>query len=212
MITRIQDTFILSTEHLRILHLHNAHIWQFHHAAIINLKSHNIMTLVCNSQLIGIIIGVEEVTQEKHCATLLDGICHKVNSKTHIRLLAFWLKREQFPNDKKNMLSTLLWRNKFLHLVRKKDDANLVIILNGGKSQSGSHFCKQLPFRLLLSAKVQRARHIHQQHHCQFTLLLKDLHIRLPKTGSHIPVDVTNIITILIFPHLTECHTSTLEG
>ena len=114
------------------------------------------MTTIGNCQLIRVVIGVEEVTQQEDRTTLLDGVRHELYSLSHIGLLTFRFESQQFSNNKENVLSALLRRNELLHPVRKEDDPNFVVVLNGRKRQGGSNLREQVTLSLILCAKVQR--------------------------------------------------------
>ena len=111
-----------------------------------------------------------------------------------------------------DMLTTFLGRDVFLNLIGEKHNTNLIVVLNGAEGDGGSNLRYHITFHLLLGTEIERTTDIDQQHHCQLTLFLKYLHIWTMKTGGHIPVDITHIITKLIFAHLAEGHTPTLKG
>ena len=155
---------------------------------------------------------VDEVGQDKCRATAFHHIRQIFQSQTDVRPPAFRMKIYQFADDVKYMLTSLLGRNKLLNPVRKEDDTNLVIILNGRECQCSGNFRHHILLHLLYRTELQTTGNIYQQHHCQFALLLKHLDVRLVEAGGHIPVNVAYVIAKLILAHLGECHTSTLEG
>ena len=59
---------------------------------------------------------------------------------------------------------------------------------------------------------AKRGTYIDHQHDRQLPFFLEDLHIRTVVAGSHIPVDIPDIVAVLIFSYLTESHTSPLKG
>ena len=115
-------------------------------------------------------------------------------SQTDVRPPAFRMKIYQFADDVKYMLTSLLGRNKLLNPVRKEDDTNLVIILNGRECQCSGNFRHHILLHLLYRTELQTTGNIYQQHHCQFALLLKHLDVRLVEAGGHIPVNVAYVV------------------
>ena len=97
-------------------------------------------------------------------------------------------------------------------MVGKEDDADLVVVLNGGESQRRSNLRGAFTLQLPDSAEVERSADIHQQHHRKFTLFLEDLDVGMMETPGDIPVDVAHIIAILILAHFREGHAASLEG
>ena len=104
------------------------------------------------------------------------------------------------------MLSTLLRWNIFLYSVGKEDDTYLVVV------QGGSYLGCQVALHLAHRTKVERATHIHHQHHGKLSFLFEHLDERTMKTCRDIPVDVSHVVTILVFAHLGKGHTPALEG
>ena len=121
------------------------------------------------------------------------------------------MKIKHLTDDIEDMLTTFLGRDVFLNLIREKHDPNLIIVLNSAESDGGGNLSHHITFHLLLRTEIERATDVNQQHHRQFTFFLEHLHIGTMETGCHIPVDVTHIITKLIFAHLAKGHTPTLE-
>ena len=62
------------------------------------------------------------------------------------------------------------------------------------------------------SPEITGGTYIDHQHDRQLPFFLEDLHIRTVVAGSHIPVDIPDIVAVLIFSYLTESHTSPLKG
>ena len=110
------------------------------------------------------------------------------------------------------MLAAFLRRYILLHLVRKEDDANLIVVLDGREGDGGSYLGHHVTLHLHLRTKIQRAADVDQQHDGQFALFLKDLHVGTVEAGGYIPVDVTHVVTILILTNFAERHSPTLEG
>ena len=110
------------------------------------------------------------------------------------------------------MLPALLWRDELLHPVSKEDYTDLVVVLYCSECNRCSNLCDHIAFCLSYSSEIETLREVNDKHHRQFALLLKDLDVWLVETCSHVPVDVTHIVAILVLTHLAEGHTTPLEG
>jgi hypothetical protein len=129
-----------------------------------------------------------------------------------IRSRVLRLEIQELSYDVQDVLPPLLGRNKPLDLIAEKEDTYFVVIVNGRKGQGGSYLDDDLRFQLLLGAEKSRAGDIDQQHDGQFTFFLKHFHVGFAGAGSHVPVDISHIVTVLIVAYLTERHTPTLKG
>ena len=97
-------------------------------------------------------------------------------------------------------------------MIRKEYHTNFIIILNRRKCQCSSYLGLHFTLRLTKSAKLQGSADVHQEHHRQFALFLKHLDKRTAETCGHIPLDVSNVISVLILTHLGKSHSPTLKS
>ena len=81
-----------------------------------------------------------------------------------------------------------------------------------GESEQGADLCDQFIFQLLYRSEEGGAAHVDQQHDGQFPFFFKDLDMRLAGTGRDVPVNITNVVSILIIAHLAEGHPPAFEG
>ena len=119
---------------------------------------------------------------------------------------------QEFADDVEDMLAPLLRRDELLDAVGEEDDTNLVVVLDGTERQGGSNLRGHIALGLHNGTEVQTAADIHQEHHRQLALLLKDLDKGLIETRGDVPLDVTDVVAILVLPHLAEGHTASFEG
>ena len=103
------------------------------------------------------------------------------------------------------------YNEKYLPLLTEAVSAGHQIALHSA-SHEYSDLCCQVTLHLMRRTKVERATHVHQQHHRQLTLLLKHLDKGAMKACRYIPVDISHVIAILVLPYLGKGHASSLEG
>ena len=65
---------------------------------------------------------------------------------------------------------------------------------------------------MTLRAEIVGTRHVDEQHHRHLTLFLEDLDERMIETSGDIPVDVADVVALLVLTHLAEGHATPLEG
>ena len=170
------------------------------------------MFLVGNLQLMLEILMIVEVADYESRAVAFHHAGEIFQGAADVGTLALRLEVEHFPDDIENMLSSFLRRNVLLDTVREEDDTYLVIVLNGTEGECGSNLSSQIALHLLHRTEIERPADVYEQHHGKFPFLFKHLDVRLMKAGGHVPVDVSHIIAILIFAHLSKGHSPTLEG
>ena len=84
--------------------------------------------------------------------------------------------------------------------------------MEGGEGYGGGYFRHHLSLLLHLRTEVSAGRHVDKEHHGHLPLFLEHLDEWLVEASRHVPVDVTDVIAVLVFAHLGEGHTATLEG
>ena len=170
------------------------------------------MFTVGNGQSVFETTLIDKVGYQEGRTTFLYGVSQKFQYLTDISLRILRLKVDQFANDIKNMFLSLLGRNKFLDLVGEEHHADLIVILYGRKRQRSGNLRNDLFLHYVHGTKVTTPRYVDQQHHGQFALFFEHLYIRAHVAGGHIPVDIADIVAVLILAHFAECHTTAFES
>src|SRR5450759_4247039 len=110
------------------------------------------------------------------------------------------------------MFSPLKRRYEFFDFIGKENYTDLIIVVNCRERKYCSYFSHDIFFIADSGSKVSRSAYINKQHDCKLSLFLKDFYIWMIKAGSHIPVNTSDIITVLVFPYFTECYTPSFKG
>ena len=111
-----------------------------------------------------------------------------------------------------NMRPSFFRRNKFLDPVRKEDHTNLIVVLNSRECQHSRNLGNLILFQFRHRTEITRGTHVNQQHHGQLTLFLEYFHVRVIITSCHVPVNTSNVIPVLISPHLAKRHSPTFKS
>ena len=145
---------------------------------------------------------INEITDQECGTPFLDSIGHELQCNIYIGASALRLKTYDFTDNKQNMLFTLFGWDKFFNLITEKYNTYLVIILDRRESKSRGYFSHSLLLYFSTGTEIAASAHIHKKHNRKLTLLLINLDIRFILSRSHVPVNIADIITRLIFPHL----------
>ncbi len=109
------------------------------------------------------------------------------------------------------MLAAFLGCDKFFNLVREKDSAYLVVILNSRERYGCCYFGYHVALLHSFGSEVTACRHVDKQHHGKFPLFFVYLYIGMVLARRHIPVNVANIVTVLVGTNFREHHAATFE-
>src|ERR1035437_7422057 len=102
--------------------------------------------------------------------------------------------------------------NKFLYFITKEDHTYFIIVIDCRESKNRCNFCHLFFFQLRKGAESIRTTDIDQQHYSEFAFFFKNLDEGVIEPCSDIPVNIPDIVTILVFAHLAECHSFSFKG
>ena len=197
---------------LKVGNPHESHIGQLCVAFVVDLYGRDIMLVVGYGESLVVVVGVDVVGDEKRRASFLERVGKVSQHCGDVCATVFGGEIEQLADDEQDVAATLLRRDEFLNLVGEEYHTNLVVVLNCRKCQCGGNLGNHLALVYAHCAEVAAARYIDKQHDGQLTLLLVDFHIGMVVACGDVPVDVADVVAILIFAHLRECHATPLEG
>ena len=109
------------------------------------------------------------------------------------------------------MLRSFARWDKLFNPVGKHDQADLVVVFYGRKSQQRTQLGCHLAFELVGGTKPSGSTGIHHDHYRQFPLFPVPLNMWFSRAGSDIPVYRSYVISGLVLPYLLKLHTTALE-
>src|ERR1051325_4452230 len=118
---------------------------------------------------------------------------------------------QDLTDDPEDMFAAFSRRDKLFNLIRKEDQANLIVVANRGEGQDRGDLGSQFSLGLFNRAKKTGAADIHEQHQRQFAFLYEFLNEWMIHPGGNIPVDGADFVPGLIFPNLIEVHPLAFE-
>jgi len=77
------------------------------------------------------------------------------------------LDEQNFADDPQDMTAAFARWNELLHLVTEQDEADLIVITDGGEGEHGGDLGGEFALGLVARAEQTRAAHVHDQHHGQ---------------------------------------------
>ncbi len=157
-------------------------------------------------------VFAQKVGHQKDDAPLGNHPAEIVESGRDIGLSLTWLEVKQLANQAQDMSHPFPWGNKQLNAVCKQNQADLVIVLDGGKCQKRAQLGRHLVLHFFVAAKRTGRRQVHHKNDGQLTLFLKTLHVGMPHACGHVPVYRAHLVTRLVFAHLVELHALPLEN
>ncbi len=104
------------------------------------------------------------------------------------------------------MAPTLLRRNVLLHFFREKNQADFVIVADGGKGQDGGDFGGQFALRLFARTEEAGPAEIDHQHERQFAFFDKFFDKWMIHARRDIPINGADFIPRLVLAHLLKVH------
>ena len=143
----------------------------------------------------------------------LCGVTRRRNSSAPIQVCAapFRLEEQHFTDDAQDVAAAFARRNEFFHLVAEEDEANLVIVANGGEGEHGGDLGGEFALGLVARAEQAGAAHVHDEHEREFAFLDELLDERMIHPRRDVPVNRAHVVAGLVFAHLVEVHALALE-
>src|ERR1700741_3556352 len=104
------------------------------------------------------------------------------------------------------MLSSFFRWNIFFYFITEKDHAYFIIIIDRAEGEYRSYLCNNIAFASLCCPKQATGADIHQQVNNQLSFFFKYFGKRMRETRAYIPINKTDIITMIILAHFAKAH------
>src|SRR5690625_5850925 len=109
------------------------------------------------------------------------------------------------------MGASFFWRDDLLDPVTEHDQAHLVAVLDSAEGENCGDLGGELHLCLGACTEVAAGGDIHAEHQGLLALLFKDLDVGFVSSGSHIPVDMTDIISVGVGSQFRKIHTANIK-
>ena len=159
------SVYVLFVAGFRVYHLHQSYIRQLLCPSVVYLNSHYVVLAVADDESLLKVLSHVEVAKYESCATSLAYASEKLQCLLYVSLTAFGLEVEHFPDDIKDMFSTLFRWYVFLYFVGEEYHPDLVVVLNGTEGECCRYLSHHVALGLHFGTEVERAADIDEQHH-----------------------------------------------
>ena len=123
----------------------------------------------------------------------------------------FGSKNKHFANDAQHVAAAFARRDEFLHLVAEQQQADLVVVADGGEGEHGGDLGGEFALGLVARAEQAGAAHVHDEHEREFAFLDEFLDERMVHPRGDVPVNRAHVVAGLVFAHLVEVHALAFE-
>src|SRR5205085_3627732 len=103
-------------------------------------------------------------------------------------------------------------RDDLLDAVGEVDQADAVVVVQGGEGEQGGQLGDDLAHRLAAGAAAEAGRGVHEEQDGQLALLDVPLEERLAHAGGDVPVDGPDVVAGLVGADVGEGQAGALEG
>ena len=136
---------------------------------------------------------------------------HEFQRVHQIRPAPLRLKEQHFADDAQDVAAAFARRDEFLHLVGEQNQADLVVVADGGEGEHGGDLGGEFALGLVARAEQAGAAHVHDEHEREFAFLDELLDERMVHPRGDVPVNRAHVVAGLVFAHLVEVHALALE-
>src|SRR5438128_3001058 len=156
-------------------------------------------------------IPVEKITEQKDDRAPPQDAVDEIERVTQGSAQLFRLEEQDVADKAQNVARAFSRRHEALDAVRKRHQADLVIIINGAEGQNGSQFRNDFFLLLDKCAELLAAAAVDGEQDRQLALFDVALDERVPHAGRDVPIDGPNIIAGLVFTDLLKGDAHALE-
>ena len=194
-----------------VLELHEACGREFHFARVHHGDRKHVVALAQNLERILETFVQKVAHHDDDGAAVQDLACIL---QRHLRVGAVVLRLEikDFSDEAQYVLAAFLRRDEQFDLVGVDEQADLVVVLDGGKGEECGEGRHDFALHLLAGTEFRRAGGVDHQKHGHFALFDKLFHIRRARTCGHVPVDGAHVVARHVLADLAELHAVPLEG
>ena len=184
---------------------------EFHFARIDDGHGENVVALAENLECV-FETFIQEVTHHDDDGAAVQNLAGVFEGNLRVGAVVLRLEVENFADEAQYMLAAFFGRNKKFDLVSVNEEADLVVILDGGECEESRERCHDFAFHLLARTKFGAAGCIDHEEHGHFAFFDELFDVRRAGSGGHVPVNRAHVIAGHVFANFAEFHTVPFEG
>lgn len=156
-------------------------------------------------------VVVLKVGDEEGYAFSFDHFAEVVEGLGNVGSVMFGLEGEDFADDVQDVHLPFSGRDEIFNLVGEDDEADLVVVFNGGEGEEATELGGDLVFGFSGRAVGAGAGHIDEKEEGLFALFDEAFDEGLSGTCGYIPVDGADFVAGLVFADFVELHAAPFE-
>ena len=184
---------------------------EFHFARIDDGHGENVVTLAENLERV-FEAFVQEVAHHDDHGAAVQNFAGVFESDLRVGAVMLRLEVKDFADEAKHVLAAFLRRDEQFDLVGVNEEADFVIVLDGGEREERSERCHDFAFHLLTGTEFRAAGRIDHEEHGHFAFFDEFFDVRRAGSGGHVPVDGAHVVAGHVFADFAEFHAVPFEG
>ena len=156
-------------------------------------------------------VAEEEVGEDDDDGAMGGDAAEEFEGLVDVGGVVLRLEEKNFADDAQDVAAAFAGRDVFLDDVGEEDEADLVVVADGGEGEDGGDLGGE--FALGLGAGTERAgaAEVHEEHDGEFAFLDEFFDEGMVHPRGDIPVDGAHVVAGLVFAHLVEVHALAFE-
>ena len=183
---------------------------EFHFARVHDGNSKNIVTLAQHTECV-FKAFVQEIAHHDDDGLAAQNLAGIFEGDLRVGAVVLRLEVKDFANEAQHMLAAFFGRDEQFDLVGVNEEADLVVVLDGGKGEESRECCHDFAFHLLAGTEFGTAGRVDHEEHGHFTFFDELFDVRRACSGGHVPVDGADVVSRHVFADFAEFHTVALE-
>ena len=184
---------------------------EFHFTRVNDGYGENVVALAENLESI-FETFVQEVAHHDDYGAAVQNLAGVFEGDLRVGAVVLRLEVKNFADEAKHVLAAFLRRDEQFDLVGVNQQADLVVILDGGKGEESRERCHDFAFHLLAGTEFRAAGCIDHEEHGHFAFFDEFFDVRRACSGGHVPVNGTDVVAWHVFADFAEFHAVPFEG
>ena len=184
---------------------------KFHFARINDGHSENVMALAENLESV-FETFVQEIAHHDDHGAAVQNLTGVFEGDLRIGAVMLRLEVKNFADETKHVLAAFFGRDEQFDLVGVNEEADFVIVLDGGKGEECRERCHDFAFHLLAGTEFRAAGRIDHEEHGHFTFFDELFDVRRACSGGHVPVNGADVVAWHVLADFAEFHAVAFEG
>ena len=155
---------------------------------------------------------VQEVAHYDNDSFAVQNLAGIFQGYLRIGAMVLRLEVKNFADEAQYVLAAFFGRDEKFDLVGVNEEADLVVILDGGECEESRERSHDFALHLLARTKFGATGSVDHEEHGHFAFFDEFFDVRRAGSCRHVPVNRTHVIAGHVFANFAEFHTVAFEG